>query len=260
MKKFLEKYPKLLHLLRVLKHVHLNPMEKEIKIVKQFLNVNEVSIDVGANIGIYSEVLSQNSKMVISFEPNPYLAVYLNQIKKSTWIVENISLSSVEGISTLKIPIIRDIEKHGKATISKNNIFQSEIIDKINKHEVEMISLDEYLIKKRSMLQIQAISFIKIDVEGHELEVLKGALKTIKKFRPILMVECECRHGVNVDEIFDYFNTLHYSPHYYNSEMQTLELINNSQLQLLQTENLIMNNKSNSYINNFIFIPNKKIT
>ena len=34
MKKFLEKYPKLLHLLRVLKHVHLNPMEKEIKIHK----------------------------------------------------------------------------------------------------------------------------------------------------------------------------------------------------------------------------------
>ena len=48
-----------------------------------------------------------------------------------------------------------------------------------------MITLDEYIEQQ----QIPKIDFIKIDTEGYEMHVLKGAVETLKKFRPLLFVE-----------------------------------------------------------------------
>ena len=46
------------------------------------------------------------------------------------------------------------------------------------------ITLDNFFQKKRNKYQFKRIDFIKIDTEGHEFEVLVGAVKTIKKFKP----------------------------------------------------------------------------
>ena len=49
--------------------------------------------------------------------------------------------------------------------------------------------------EKLDNIQIKNIGFIKIDVEGHELEVIKGAKETINKYNLILLVEIEKRHS-----------------------------------------------------------------
>ena len=69
--------------------------------------------------------------------------------------------------------------------------------------------LDEILNKKK-------ITFIKIDVEGHEKEVIEGSRKIIKKFKPTLLVEIEERHTrVKVTETLEYINNLGYKSYYY---------------------------------------------
>ena len=63
------------------------------------------------------------------------------------------------------------------------------------------------------------MAFIKVDVEGAELMVLKGAIKTIKKSRPIVMIEIEDRwiesYGIKRKDISNFFSDLNYQTHYY---------------------------------------------
>jgi hypothetical protein len=55
------------------------------------------------------------------------------------------------------------------------------------------------------------VSFIKIDVEGHELEVLLGSVDTLRRDRPILLIEIEQRHSpVPISETFDFLASLGY--------------------------------------------------
>ena len=81
------------------------------------------------------------------------------------------------------------------------------------------------------------ISFIKIDVEGHETEVIKGSLNIINKHKPILLVEIEETHTKkNVTETLNYINSLGYESFFYNNN------------ELLNTNNLDDLNKFNNYI------------
>ena len=69
--------------------------------------------------------------------------------------------------------------KLGCATIHNENVF-----NKYHQFNVKKNKLDN-LIKSKN------IGFIKIDVEGHELEVINGARKLIKENKPILLIEIE---------------------------------------------------------------------
>ena len=64
--------------------------------------------------------------------------------------------------------------------------------------------------EKLDNIQIKNIGFIKIDVEGHELEVIKGAKETINKYNPILLVEIEKRHSKESEETINFINNLGY--------------------------------------------------
>ena len=91
--------------------------------------------------------------------------------------------------------------------------------------------MDEILIDKK-------IGFIKIDVEGHEMEVINGSRKIINNHKPILLIEIEERHSKNrVIDTINYINKLGYNSFYLLQD------------ELIETKYL--NNFNN--INNFIF-------
>ena len=103
----------------------------------------------------------------------------------------NYALSNKNEIANLKIPRrgksifknnIEEIYKLGCATIHENNNFE-----KYNNYEVQCKKLDDVINDKE-------ISFIKIDVEGHELNVIEGAINIINKYKPTLLVEIEEKH------------------------------------------------------------------
>tara|TARA_B100000780_G_C21004435_1_gene401998 strand:+ start:113 stop:856 length:744 start_codon:yes stop_codon:yes gene_type:complete len=233
---FSEKYLLNKRLKRALK----NNYEKELALINKFTNRDKSAVDVGVYRGVYSYKLSQEFKHVYAFEPNPLIYPFLK--KNLTKIITNLTLnncalSNTTGATTLKIPArsksifknnVEELYKLGAATIHEKNNFNF-----YKSIKVPRIKLDDYL-------KDDNIGFIKIDVEGHEREVIEGAKNIIIKYKPILLVEIEERHNKKpVLETIHLINQLGYSAFFCkNNELNSVN-------------KLINFNKEN----NFYFLP-----
>jgi len=144
------------------------------------INENDFVIDIGANIG---ETLLNFAKVnstghCLGFEPVPYIFeklkhnIGLNNFKNIT--IENLAISDIEEDLSFYFPTNNN---SGGISLSKSN----EKADQI----VKAITLDSYVEDKK----LDSIDFIKIDVEGFEYNVLKGAKQTIIKYRPKMFIE-----------------------------------------------------------------------
>ena len=212
-----------------------NKDENEIELLERFIEPGTDSIDVGVYRGVYSYEMSKYSKNVHSFEPNPIIFEYINKnLKKiiNNIFLYNYALSNKNQVIDLKVPIRNDkynrenfeeFYELGRATIHQENTFK-----RYEKFQITSKKIDEFNFKNN-------ISFIKIDVEGHELEVIKGGEEIISKNKPILLVEIEERYSQNkVSDTINYINKLGYISHYYDnkilkktSELNNLSLFNN---------------------------------
>jgi FkbM family methyltransferase len=170
-------------------------------------------VDVGAFIGdhtiAYSEKVGTRGK-VIAFEPNPdaFECLKFNMQK-----CENVvSRNEAAGLSG-KVVLIKHPENIGMTYVENSDKgFKTVSIDSLN---------------------LDKCNFIKIDVEGFELNVLKGAEQTLKRFKPALLIEINtfalARNNVTNQDVFDYLTELGYS--YRN--IYTQQGILNEQLDLL---------------------------
>ena len=143
-------------------------------------NINDcVVFDIGANFGYLSLVWAKSiSKFgnVFSFEPN--INVY-NSFCKS--ILAN-------GLSKIIIPVYSAVGCENKNIKIFLNNTHSNIINTENSKEynnVKMITIDSYFIENN----LNKCDLVKIDVDGIELDILKGSIETLKKFRPVFVVE-----------------------------------------------------------------------
>tara|TARA_Y100000591_G_C21678322_1_gene616696 strand:- start:118 stop:867 length:750 start_codon:yes stop_codon:yes gene_type:complete len=216
-----------------------NNYEKELNIIDRFSDKSKNALDIGVYRGVYSLKLSQNFKQIHAFEPNPLLFPYLNDNLKK--IIKNINLynlalSDKSGETELKLPVrsrsifkdnIEELYQLGAASIHPENEFEN-----FEKVQVKVEKLDNIL--------IEDIGFIKIDVEGHELEVIEGAKETIIKNKPVLLIEIEKRHSKKpVEETIGKINNLEYDCFFVkDKKLIPIEKLNNKNLE-----------------NNFFFLP-----
>ncbi|AOH43907.1 hypothetical protein BEQ56_10735 [Anaerolineaceae bacterium oral taxon 439] len=133
-------------------------------------------IDAGGFIGDSALIFAPlTTRSVISFEPDPnnfanlLETIRLNQLKNV--VAENLALSD-------KNERIKFSLNGTSSSIHPNNSF--EYTDEI---EVDAISLDDY-VEKNNLV----VGLIKTDLEGAEQEFLRGAINTIKKYKPILLI------------------------------------------------------------------------
>ncbi len=216
--------------------------EKELKIIDKFADRSKDALDIGVYRGIYSYKLSHNFKNIHSFEPNPLLFPYLE--KNLTKIVKNmklynLALSDKSGEAELRLPIrsksifknnIEELYKLGAATMHPDN----EVIQ-YKKFSIMTAKLDDIKIDNK-------IGFIKIDVEGHEKNVLIGGQKLIKENKPVMVIEIEERHTKKpIKEIINYIKNLNYDCYYLSGD----NMINFDEIYPKNPEN------------NFIFLPKK---
>jgi FkbM family methyltransferase len=149
-------------------------------------NKNFTCLDVGANIGVVSLVMSKYAKHVISFEPIKSLfsmiekSIEANNIKNCKVI--NKGLSSTNTMAKIYINTSGNI---GSSTLSKTHSLEN---SKNTFNDSEVIDLEagddnEYL------KSIDRIDLIKIDVEGHESDVVIGMQEIIKKNDPLIILE-----------------------------------------------------------------------
>jgi FkbM family methyltransferase len=174
-----------------------------LQIIKENLKEGEVFVDVGTNIGLMSLFASQlvkTSGKVYAFEPHPLTRqILLENIEMNS--AENILVSAYAAGSERGRSRIFDgkDQNRGSASLSLEG--------QISKgYEVEVISLDEFFGEKH-------ISMMKVDVEGYELEVLKGAQNILKRDQPpFLIVECsqlrENTFGSSATPLFDYIKSV----------------------------------------------------
>jgi FkbM family methyltransferase len=153
--------------------------ERELALLSEWVD-NRVAVDVGANNGVYAYHLSKLTN-VIAFEPNPQFRARLSILPRNVRL-ENVALSDRDGAATLHIPLTssgRQADGWGTLEDVSNAISIT----------VPTRTLDSYNLDP---------GFIKIDVEGHEESILNGALQTIRRSKPILLIECEERHNTGV--------------------------------------------------------------
>ena len=138
-------------------------------------------MDVGAYKGVYTYFISKYSKIVYAFEPNPKSYKILKKIVNKNVKVFPYALSDKSSSDFLKIP------KGKKGYSNQGGSIRNVKLDKnFGKLKVETKKIDD--------LKLKNIGFIKIDAEGVELQVLKGAKKLIKKYKPTLLIEIEERY------------------------------------------------------------------
>ena len=147
---------------------------QEIELVMPY--AHSTVIDVGANIGTHTLSFAKRAKQVISFEP---------VIPIFTQLCTNVSLNGLYNTSLFNCALSNEIgETHVPIFdyFQKNN-YGSAHIGLPSGQKAHTMTLDSF--------QFDDVSLIKIDVEGHELEVLEGARDTIKRCKPVLYVESD---------------------------------------------------------------------
>jgi FkbM family methyltransferase len=217
--------------------------ENEMELLKHFCRKNKSSVDIGANFGLYSYKMLSYSQKVYSFEPIPYLFNNLKKAFKNRNNIElfNIALSDTDHSGTIFSPEFT----HGWSTLEAANPMLEALPENesVNKIPVEIRKLDSY--------GINEVALIKIDVEGHEYNTIKGASNTIAGSKPVLFVEIEEKHKANsVSNVIRLIQSIEdYSVYYYNNNV-----LHN--LKDMIRDNTLSNQINNSYVYNFIFIHN----
>lgn len=146
-----------------------------------------VAIDVGANVGLMSLPLALKFKQVYSFEPDPdNAAVFkknsdLNQLKNITLCQEGVADQS----GSLELSINRSIDGDGMINTGISSLHSKNRVNSKRVVSVPVTTLDEFIEKN----SVGDLSLIKIDTEGYDHLVLKGARKTLAKFKPAVFYE-----------------------------------------------------------------------
>lgn len=192
--------PRIVHEINLLKNVRLHALEAEMRFVSDFVTPGSTVIDVGANLGLYADIFARKAGKVLAVEPQPLLAKYLRQVVPKNVEVIEVALSSQDGEAELRIPRfgpgnLGTLDAY--ATIEKNNSFGSVPPTAVDTITIPLRRLDD-IAKGHGV-----VSFIKIDVEGHEGGVVGGALDVIRNQRPVLLIEIEARHNEHAYDVFD---------------------------------------------------------
>lgn len=184
-----------------------------LEILKTVVAKGSVFIDIGANIGCICLPLAKYvgpSGCVLSFEADPVVFQKLQNNSSLNSFVQwrgyNHALGSTSG--TLTFHRAASTGSFGHAV---GSLYESDWHTGGSTFDVSVDTLDRAIEKD----QINRVDVIKIDVEGAEMDVLRGSLQTIEKFRPILCLEV-CEHtyttaGWTPQDLFDLLSPFGYS-------------------------------------------------
>lgn len=178
----------------------------ELRALRRHIRAGDIVCDIGANKGSYTYWLARwcGNGRVVAFEPQPSLARQLAEIcttlRFRNVTVEPKAVYSLEGVVELFVP---DGHQPGATLLSPVGTFTTV--------RVPTVTLDGYF------GDAARVAALKIDVEGAELHVLKGAESILQRCRPLIVVECENRHHAGgVQEVFSYLRSLGYNGHFIN--------------------------------------------
>jgi FkbM family methyltransferase len=139
--------------------------QRSIALCKQ----RRVALDVGANVGLWGKDLCDNFQQVIAFEP-------VEDFRKC--LEKNVTSSRLE----IHSMALGNENTRAVMNVTEGNSGHSHIDpDSFGSGDTEVVTLDS--------LGLENIDYVKIDCEGFEYRVLQGAEQTIKRCRPVVVIE-----------------------------------------------------------------------
>jgi FkbM family methyltransferase len=161
--------------------------QPEFMVIKELVRAGETVIDIGANIGLFTYYLSRvvgSGGVVHSIEPIPLTSEILSNSVEKLGLLNvrlwRFAASDHNGTALMEIPRY--------TAQSTENFYRARIVSEVSE------DVRRYCVDLRSLDSLPDISdgrpsFIKIDVEGHELPVVKGAIRLISASKPSLLIE-----------------------------------------------------------------------
>jgi len=180
---------------------------EQLKLATRHCKQTRTAVDVGAHVGIISYQLSQLFDAVESFEINPDLFPCLEEnIKRQQ--CSNVTLHQTGiGNETAFVDITRKAKTLGTHITPKST------------GNIPVRTLDSF--------ELENVDFIKIDVEGFETNVIKGAFETIRRCCPVILFECKghgARYGFRDIEPLSILRPLDYVKYEY-ADLQRKNII-----------------------------------
>lgn len=170
----------------------------EISLLKKHIQPGDVVLDIGANIGFYAGILSEITGpkgMVHCFEPD---AVNFRHLQNACGQLKNVTLNNlaVSG-KTEKLKIYTSKELNVDHRTYKPEEYASEI-------EISATSIDDFMQEKGK------VDFIKIDIQGFEMEAMKGMKNTLENNRGVKLISEFWPYGLKKagSSVTDYFQLL----------------------------------------------------
>lgn len=224
--------------LRSLKYMYFK--DPELRLLRFLVDPRRTSFDVGANLGLVTYLLARLSAEVHAFEPNPLPLRILRSVADGNVRVHQMALSDRTGEAELVVP------RSGKGWSSNGARINRTAGDQAIIVKVPCACIDD--------LGYRDIGFIKIDVEGHERQVLLGARQTLARDRPNLLIENEFAHlGEDVHEVFSLLAELDYQGLALIGG--TLRPISDFSVRRDQIEAAARGPGTGRYVKNFVFVP-----
>lgn len=168
----------------------------ELSAARTCIGPSALVCDIGAFKGSYLFWLSRWAGRVVAFEPQPDLADNLKRLAAPNVTIETKGVSSTSGKLGFHVP--DGAPAGGSLRPVEGNHRQ---------FAIDVVALDDYFPPG------ERLAFIKIDVEGAELEVFRGAERILTEQAPALLFECEARHHASGDvrPVFSHLAALGYT-------------------------------------------------
>ena len=231
-----------------------NRREPSLVVFDDFLYPGDVAVNVGAHRGVYSDCLSRlvgREGRVHAFEPNPDGLAVLRAVARHrpNITIHPVALSNQAGTAQLFRPVVAGTRVDAMSSLS-NPMVAAATHDSVS---VPLARLDDELASERGRIRL-----VKIDVEGHEHEVLDGGRSLIETSRPVLVMEIEQRHRMRpLQETFDWLAARGYQGFYLApGRRRPLATFDVDRDQLAYLGSGFQAGRPNpGYVSDFLFVP-----
>jgi len=200
---------------------HVPWVEDEVAGLAAVVRPGEVCLDIGAEYGLYTHALARlvgRGGSVHAVEPLPGAFRILSGLVRArrlrNVVVHRLALGEQRATGLLSLPYRRGLPVHGRAYLTTGALHEGPNVEFGSAREVgvDVLTLDALCAREG----LERVDFLKADVEGAELPVLRGGAATLAAHRPTLLLEIEDRHtrkyGHTAADVFAWLAVQGYRP------------------------------------------------
>lgn len=244
--------------------------EPETQLVPLLCSREGVAVDVGAYMGAYTRLMGAHSSETHAFEPIPTRYERLARrrfVKSGNVRVHNVALSDRNATCFIYTPRFTN-RFHVPYTLHALSSLEGPFHAYYQDHCRTFIGETEMVVTARTLdsYNLRGVAFVKIDVEGHEFAVLRGARATIGWSKPSVLVEIAERYyrkNSGVVTISAWFRRLRYSGWFlHEKRLLSIERFDAASMQHQPLEKIGHRPLPYipGYVNNFLFLPEENVT